>query len=323
MADGLHSMSVNSFMQEERARAVAWKKVTADLTGPARQAADYYKGNGEVVEGPFDYCLPPAHAVQNLLPDARAAGLETFKRLGISWHAGIRGGPGNHLLDSQVQCVNALAPHARDPGALRWLFGEVLPIAEMLPIELDAYVTFQWIGESDHLDEAQGMSRKRGSRVTSADAAIRYRATDGSVEVSLIEWKYREDYNHPRMTPNGGLTEDRMRHRRSLWDDAVCPLRHEAVTYRQLFVEPRYQLFRLQSLAACMERAGELGAQRVRFVVAASSRNQALAPELARWPELLHRPDRFAVIDTDRLLAPDAPSSAHYRHRYGSMAEGV
>ena len=59
------------------------------------------------------------------------------------------------------------------------MFGEVLPIAEVLPIELDEYVTFEWIGESDHLDEAQGMARKRGSRATSADAAIRYRAIDG------------------------------------------------------------------------------------------------------------------------------------------------
>ncbi len=311
-------MSVTSFMREERARAVAWKKGSADLTGPARHAADYYKGNGEVVEGPFDYCLPPAHAVQNLLPDARATALDTFKRLDISWHAGIRGGPGNHLLDSQVQCVNALAPHARNPGALRWLFAEALPIAEILPIELDAYVTFEWIGGSDHLDEAQGMARKRGSRVTSADAAIRYRAIDGSVEVALIEWKYREDFKSPLVELNAGLTEDRMRHRRPLWDDAVCPLRHEAIAYAQLFAEPRYQLFRLQSLAARMERAGELEAKQVRLVVVASSRNQALAPELARWASLLHRRDRFAVVDSDRFFAPDAPSSAHYRQRYGS-----
>jgi hypothetical protein len=311
-------MSVTEFIREERARAVAWKKITSDLSGPARQAADYYKGNGEVVDGPFDYCLPPAHAVQNLLPDARAVGLDTFKRLDISWHAGIRNGPGNHLLDSQVQCVNALAPHARDPGALRWLFGGVLPIAEVLPIELDEYVTFEWIGLGDHLNEAQGMSRKRGSRVTSADAAIRYRATDGSVEVCLIEWKYREDYSYPPAPPNAGLTEDRMRHRQPLWEDAVCPVRHEAIAYGQLFVEPRYQLFRLQCLAARMEQAGELDAKQVRLVVAASSRNQSLAPELARWSRVLHRPDRFAVIDTDRFLAPDAPSSAHYRQRYGA-----
>jgi hypothetical protein len=310
-------MTVTQFVREERARAVAWKRVTADLTGPARQAADYYKGNGEVTEGPFDYCLPPAHAVQNLLPDARDAGLDTFKRLDIAWHAGIRNGPGNHLLDSQVQCVNALAPHAHDPAALRWLFGDTLPIAEVLPIELGQHVTFQWIGLADHLDEGQGMSRKRGSRATSADAAIRYRSTDGGIEVCLIEWKYQEDYSHPLSAPDEGLTEDRMRHRRPLWEDAVCPVRHEAIAYGQLFVEPRYKLFRLQALAARMERAVELGAQQVRLLVAVSNRNHSLAPELTRWGGMLHRPDRFLVLDTDRFLASDAPSSAHYKQRYG------
>jgi hypothetical protein len=305
-------------MREELTRAVAWKKGTADLTAPARQAADYYKGNGEVVEGPFDHCLPPPHAAQNLLPDARGPALDIFKRFEIAWHAGIRGGPGNHLLDSQVQCANALAPHARNPSALRSLFGDALPIAEVLPIEHDEHVTFEFIGESDHLDEAQGMARKRGSRVTSADAAIRYRAIDGSIEVCLIEWKYREDFNNPQVALNAGLTEDRMRHRRPLWDDAACPVRHEAIPYAQLFVEPRYQLFRLQSLAARMERAGELEAKQVRLVVVASSRNQALAPELDRWAGLLERRDRFVVVDSDRFFAANAPSSTHYRQRYGA-----
>jgi hypothetical protein len=310
-------MSMTPFMREERDRAVAWKRTTLDLSNPARLAADYYKGSGEVVEGPFDYCLPPAHAVQNLLPDARAAALEMFERLGITWHAGIRKGPGNHLLDSQVQCVNALAPHAQDPSALRWLFGEVLPIAELLPIESDSYIAFEWIGVTDHLNEGQSMPRKRGSRATSADAAIRYRATDGSIEVGLIEWKYREDYSHAFSTPDAGLMEDRMRHRRPLWEDASCPLRHDAIAYGELFVEPRYQLFRLQTLAARMEHTGELDAKQVRLVVAASSRNRALSPDLERWSGLLRHPDRFRVLDTDRLLSVESPSSVHYRQRYG------
>ncbi len=307
---------LSPFIRDERARAVAWKRSTVDLSDPARLAADYYKGNGEIIEGPFDYCLPAAHAVQNLLPDARAAGLDTFKRLDIAWHAGIRRGPGNHLLDSQVQCVNALAPQARNPGALRWLFGEVLPIAELLPIEGEEYVTFEWIGLSDHLGEGHGKTRVRGSRATSAAAAIRYRSSDGSVEAALIEWRYREDYSDPLLA-DVGLTEDRMRHRRPLWDDELCPLRHDAIDYAELFVEPRFTLFRLQTLAARMEHTGELEAERVRLVVAVSGRSRALAADLARWPGLLHQPDRFGVVDTDRLLAPDAPSSSHYRQRYG------
>lgn len=88
------------------------------------------------------------------------------------------------------------------------------------------------------------------------------------------------------------------------------------VGYGELFREPLYQLFRLQLLADQMERAGELGADRVRLVLAASSRNRALAGDLRRWPRLLRRPDRFAMYDTDTLLAGSARSDG-FRRRYG------
>jgi restriction endonuclease-like protein len=312
-------VSLSPFILGERARAIAWKRATADLPDVARRSAHYHTGDGRFILGPFDYCLPPDHAVYNLLPDARAAGLETFERLGIPWHAGIAKGPGNHLLDSQVQCVNALVPLVRNSGALLWLFGDVLPIADLLPIELDMYLTFEWIGLADHLQEGQGRRRTRGSHATSADAAIRYRSTDGRIEIGLIEWKYRED-GAPNAPPDEEATKRRMRFRRQLWTDPQCLVRHDAIDHGELFVEPRYQLFRLQSLAARMRRARELDAHEVRLVVAMSRRNQALAADIAGWPSLLHEPACFAVVDTDRLLAAGAPTSQHYRARYGEAA---
>jgi hypothetical protein len=71
-----------------------------------------------------------------------------------------------------------------------------------------------------------------------------------------------------------------------------------------------------------MERARELDAAKVRLVVAVSARNRALAPDLARWPNVLHEPASFGVVDTDRLLTDGAPSSKHYRARYGSVRGG-
>jgi restriction endonuclease-like protein len=145
-------MPVSEFIRRERERAAAWKRSAADLLDEARAPSDYHAETGKVVSGPFAFCLPPAHAAGNLLPDARATALQTFKRLGIAWHAGIGDGPGNHLLDSQVQCANALVPQIRQPHALQLLLAEAFPIAEMLPIERDEFVTFEWIGLSDHLD---------------------------------------------------------------------------------------------------------------------------------------------------------------------------
>lgn len=307
-------MPVTAFVAGERERAVRWKRSCSDLPGGARAGADYFTGS-EVIPGPFGYCLPAEWSTQNLLPGARHA-LELFAELGIPWHAGVDGGPSNHLLDSQVQCVNALAPVVGDPDAVADIFGNTLDIGEVCEIEDGRFLTFEWIGERDHLGERAGRTRTRGSLTTSADAAIRYRTRAGAVEVALVEWKYTEDYTGRTLSGGPDALATRMERYRSMWNDPGCPIRTEAVAYGELFREPLYQLFRLQLLADQMERAAELGAERVRLVVAAPGRNRALAPDLRRWPGFLCRPDRFAVLDTDALLESSVVSE-EYRARYG------
>jgi Restriction Endonuclease associating with ARP len=86
-------------------------------------------------------------------------------------------------------------PMTNDPQLLVAAFGEVLQIAEPLPIEDDRYLTFEYIGAADHLAEARpGIARQRGRFCTSTDAAICYRRPDGGTEIALIEWKYTESY---------------------------------------------------------------------------------------------------------------------------------
>lgn len=309
-------MPVTAFIAGERDRATRWKRTTPDLPDGARADADYFTGRG-VIEGPFSFCLPAEFSEYNLLPSARHA-LELFKDLGIPWHAGVAGGPSNHLLDSQVQCVNALAPHIKDPVAVAAIFSETLDIAEALQIEEGRYLTFEWIGEDDYLGEREGLSRTRGSRTTSADAAIRYRTSTGATEVALIEWKYTEDYTGRELSGGVEGLEFRMDRYRPLWDDPDCPIDAGSIGYGELFHEPLYQLLRLQLLADQMERAAELGGERVRLVVAASSRNRALAGDLRRWRRLLRHANRFALYDTELLLATPSVVAQGYWHRYGS-----
>ncbi len=303
------------FIAGERDRASRWKLSTSDLPGAARADADAFTGE-KVIPGPFPYCIPPTHTAYNLLPSARN-GLDVFRELGIPWHAGVAGGPANHLLDSQVQCVNALAPLMHDRRSVEAFFASTLDIAEVLEIERGWYLTFEWIGNDDHLGERRGQTRTRGKLTTSADAAIRYRATSGEVEVALIEWKYTEDYTDKQLYGGVGSLERRMARYRPLWDAPACPIGHAAMPYGEYFHEPRYQLLRLQLLADRMERAGELGTARVRLVVAAPRRNLALADDLARWPRVLRHPDRFAHLDTDALLRPGSVAGDDYRRRYG------
>jgi hypothetical protein len=171
----------SQFRRAEDARAIKWKKTTLLLLPDEASAAAPYVGR-HGSDRPSILCLPPEFASLNLLPDARDA-IEWFSAAGVRWHDGVNGGPSNHLLDSQVQCVNALAPVAMTPDRLAAAFAEILPIAEVLPMPSGRYLEFEWIGDEDYLGEARGAARVRGALVTSADVAFRYRTAGEDIEI--------------------------------------------------------------------------------------------------------------------------------------------
>jgi hypothetical protein len=233
-------------------------------------------------------------------------------------------------------------PFVGDAGALKALFAPVLPIDHVVPFgdpgAPDDFVVFEWIGLGDYLHEGNGKPRTRGANATSADAAIRYRIPDGGTEIALVEWKYTESYPTPHPKPNAKSNATRRSRYESLWGSVV---RTDLVDLEDLFVEPLYQMLRQQMLAQEMELAGELGAQRVRVVYAAPARNDALWSSLATaalrelqlpttrtttrdvrelWDVLRLERDRFAWIDTASFVAPDAPTSAEFKSRYGHLA---
>ena len=136
----------------------------------------------------------------DLLPDARVAGLSRFRSGEIKWHDGVTEGPSNHLLDSQIQCVNALAPFVDRPEALRQLFGSVLPIAEVC---CSGRRPLSRRGRPRCI--RMGRTGQPPGRVVRVDAdprclydfgrcPLRYRAHDSRTEIALIEWKYTERY---------------------------------------------------------------------------------------------------------------------------------
>ncbi|WP_407944712.1 PGN_0703 family putative restriction endonuclease, partial [Gemmatimonas sp.] len=183
-----------TFVAGERQRAVRWKASTATLPQPARQAAPYVNNNG-LGSGPaYGFCLPAEYAELTLLPEVRGQALALFAELGIPWHAGVGSGPGNHLLSSQVQCVNALGQMVHDPERIVASFGGVVNIESVLEIEPGRFLTFEYIGDSDYLNEARNGQRTRGAHCTSIDAAFVVRSTDGLTVLVLVEWKYTESY---------------------------------------------------------------------------------------------------------------------------------
>jgi hypothetical protein len=321
-----------AYQRRANAALVDWRHLTETLVSVDPSPAPYVRWP----DGPaLPYCLPGDAGADNLLPGVRSVALERFNRLGIPWHDGTgvaRQSPSNHLRDSQVQCVNALMPFVDNPTALNWLFGDLLPIREVLrfgdPQAPDDHVAFEWIGLDDHLGEGEGRPRTRGARTTSADAAIRYRTPDGGVEIALIEWKYTEAYLDAEEDPDKRTT--RLRRYGPRWQRAV---RTDVVRLEALFIEPVFQLLRLQMLAREMECRQELGADRVRLIWAAPAANDALFASVPRWAGFTDvrdlwqamqvEPGRFDWLDTARFVEADAPTSTEFKTRYAHLASGA
>jgi len=313
---------------EEKFRAVSWKRSTPTLPDGAQEAAAYVGKEGKPGHKTYDFCLPPQHATFSLLPEVRDLALALFAELEIPWHAGINGGPSNHLLSSQVQCVNALGQMVTDPTRIVRAFGDLLSIGEVLQIEPGRYLTFEYIGPTDFFGEVPRGDRIRGAHCTSVDAAFLHRGLDDVVELVLVEWKYTESYPARRADP----VKDAVRFRRygTAFTDRCGPVRHDVVPFELILDEPFYQLVRQQLLAHALEQGGAEGGTRVRVVHVLSPDNvpyqqsmwrpehRALGATVSEaWETLLRRPDRFVSVDSALFLDRDITSS-EYCHRYGA-----
>lgn len=255
----------------------------------------------------------------NLSPTIRAAAVEYFAGHRIQWHR-FR----DHIRSSQICCVNCLFPLGDRPDILLNLLRPVVPTAQRV-VSLDTgeprrLISFEHIGQRDYLGESNGRSRTRGANCTSADAAVLLGTPDGRVIV-LIEWKYTESYSVARMRPDGRVVPRRSDERRlatyraSVWEEPWNPVNKQlAPDVGALLVEPVYQLFRQQSLAAAMEQGGE--ATRVVCLHLSPAGNTALhrvtSPPLAVygadvfdvWKRMVTHPDRFRAMETQEFFAP-------------------
>lgn len=325
-------MGANGFATKERARATGWKAASGTLPEAARCPAGYVDKNGVETSTRYRFCLPPAHAGLSLLPEVRVRALQLFVDLGIPWHAGIDGGPSNHLLSSQVQCVNALGQMVDDPERLKRAFAGILGTIDVLEIEPGRSLTFEYIGPVDYFNESLGGDRVRGAMCTSVDAAFLHRTSDRT-ELVLIEWKYTESYSSRRVEPAKDATRWARYGKALTAEDS--PVRADVLTFDDLLDEPLYQLMRQQLLAHELEKDRVLGADRVRIVHVAPKANTAYQQSLQRpaqravgetvtdvWNRLLRRSDRFYSLDSAIFLDP-AITSDEYTARYGPSNDSL
>ena len=315
-----------TYSEQQKINAAQWKEHTSTLPEDAKRAAPYIGKKGLPGPRAYDFCLPSTFAKFNLLPEARATALTLFRELGIPWHAGVAGGPSNHLLSSQVQCANALTAMCSDPARITRAFGQLLDIDEVLEIEEGRNLTFEYIGPVDFFGEAPNGQRVRGAHCTSVDAAFRYRTICGVTELALVEWKYTEFYSVRRPDP----VRDTVRLGRygSAVADPDGPVRGDLLGFEHLLDEPFYQLVRQQLLARELEKSAAEPASTVRVVHVLSPRNLEYQQSLARpehralgdtvgavWRRLLRHSDRFLSLDSATFLDPEI-TSREYVLRY-------
>ena len=320
---------VKDFISVERERASAWKLASITIDQQAKVAAPYVAKIGSGANRPhYDFCLPPEFAYLSLLPEVRDIAIPMFKKSGISWHKGIGDGPSNHLLSSQVQCVNALGQMVKDPTRIIAAFGPLVGTTKVEEIEPGHFLTFEYIGEKDLLNEAIDGKRVRGANCTSVDAAFLHTNNYGKRELILIEWKYTEKYAKRPDTPEKDA--ERARRYKKLVAEPGSPIDSSKVPFNELLQDPIYQLMRQQLLAWQLEKSGAHNkVDRVIVLHIDSEGNTAYQKSVFGkktrklgttvhevWSQILKSKSRFMQVSNSIFLDPKI-TSAEYVLRYG------
>lgn len=300
---------MSEFLKAEKPKQVEFKLSSPHFSAGAT-VDGFYKGH------PYPFCIPREFAIENLYPEIRGTIIEYFAKNKIKWHDGQDRDPSNHMCDSQVCCANFLFPFADQPKALAALLRPLFPsLRDMLPIEDNLYVAFEWIGKKNYLGEiTHNGLRTRGANFTSADAAVLFQATDETRRIILIEWKYTESYYATSLRYSASK-RDRTTIYSHLYHAADCPLNIDSIPdFDSLFYEPFYQFMRQQFLAHEMEKAHELGADRVSLLHISPSHNRdftrVTSPKLKDidisatgvWSRLVKIPGRFKAVFAENLF---------------------
>ncbi|MBK8608897.1 MAG: hypothetical protein IPL84_02810 [Chitinophagaceae bacterium] len=167
---------MGKFLQHEKLVQAAWKLNTSSLTQKAKEEAVFKNG----VTYPF--CIPLDCSFENINSEIREKAIDYFKNHGIKWHDNNGDFPSSHLCDSQVCCVNFLMPLINSETVTIELFKRYFPdITEVLSMDDDSPVSFEWIGKENYLKEKIkfGAERTRGTNCTSVDASIMFKTLTG------------------------------------------------------------------------------------------------------------------------------------------------
>lgn len=315
------------FLNLERKRQAAWRARTSWISAEAVSDEGRYSKRGT---GPYDFCLPPMCAKQNLFADVADQMIDYFRTppgaqgggVAIPWHDGKSGHPSTHLCDSQVCCVNFLSPFQSSADAatalLRRAFDNCVGAAPVQP-DTQLFVEFEWLGDPSLDLLGEGRPRQRGANATSLDAAMCFIDSSEHRHLVLIEWKYTESYSRsegagPSKFAAGRSGDTRRARYGALYAGKASPVRPGMATLEDLGFEPFYQFLRQQLLAQALESAYS-SVHVLHIAPRANSDFLLVTPERLRskypddsatqvWRRLLVEPDAFKSMYTEDLFGP-------------------
>jgi hypothetical protein len=299
------------FLAAEKKLQTAWKLTAKGLPREARKPGLYRN-----CMHPF--CLPLEYAGYNLFQEIRDDALATFDKHRIVWHSSaLPGLPSNHLCSSQVFAVNLLFPFIDKPEALAEALRPFFPdIDHMVPVEDGRFISFEWIGKINYLNENPkiGEYRLRGAGNTSIDAMMVYETGGNERVMLLVEMKYSESYgvSYKRFRSDGA---DRFESYQDFFYAKGSPINLAiAPDLADFLYEPFYQLLRHSLLASRIMEVGKPKVSRVRVVHLTVTRNKELlavtSPQFRQhgdttyevWNKLLKDPQGFTLIPVEAFF---------------------
>ena len=300
-----------NYLSAEKKYQTTWKLTSKSLPRGARKPGLYRNKM-------YPFALPLEYAQYNLFQGIRDDAIDTFRRHQIVWHSSaLPGIPSNHLCSSQVFAVNLLFPFIDKPDALADALRPFFPnIAKMLPVEDKRYITFEYIGDINYLNEDPKFVdyRLRGAGTTSIDAMMMYETAEGQKVMLLIEVKYSESYaaSYKRFRSDG---TDRFMNYEDFFYSRTSPINLDiAQNLADFLYEPFYQLLRHSLLATQIMQVGKPKVHRVQVVHLTVQHNKDLlavtSPRFQQlgsttyevWHKLLKDPLSFTLITVEQFF---------------------
>jgi hypothetical protein len=215
--------------------------------------------------------------------------------------------PTNHMVSSQIQCLNHLFSLRKDKEStlkLAQLFDpEIEDVLRALTDYESGYIAFEFIYENDKLLNEKHKQARRGSFCTSIDAFIIALKRREKVLIP-IEWKYTEKYFEFENKAFGG---ENNKYSQLIRNSAqLKPI--DELAHSCCFYEPFYELMRQTLLVEQMVRTG-VASDFLHVMVVPFENNDLLDNNYTftkddlqtTWYNCLYNKGKFKIVDSKQI----------------------